>query len=351
MAGKTIVVAGAGGTIGSHFVPHLARMREVRRVVLIDRDVYESRNLENQDIHLPDVGKPKVQVQARRIEEIRSDMEVIAIRAPLETVPLGLWRSDLIVAALDSRAARQTLNERAWRLGIPWVDSGVLASECLARVNVYVPGEDAPCLECAWSAEDYKLLEQQYPCGLGGSPPPPTGAASALGALAASLAALEIKKLLEGETDCSATGRQVTWNARWHRSSVMRFRRNPSCRFDHGVWRIEPLRCRVAETQLKDLIGSGATSVAGHVFTRRRVCALCGRTDSGFHLDRVASEICCGQTMATPGFDVLETLDGDLPPAILELPLSGVGLTYGDVVKIDRRYLELTPEIVMEQPK
>ncbi len=119
MSEKTIVVAGAGGNIGSHLTGSLARMPEVGRVVLIDRDVYEPRNVANQDIVPPDVGKPKVLVQARRLVEIRPNLEVSAIHAPLESLPLGAWRADLIVACLDSRAARQAVNERAWRLGVP----------------------------------------------------------------------------------------------------------------------------------------------------------------------------------------------------------------------------------------
>jgi|SRR5579872_1793987 len=350
MAGKSIVVAGAGGNIGSHLMPHLARMRQVGRVVLIDRDIYETRNLDNQDILPRDVGRPKVEVQARRIVEIRPDIEVVAIHTSLETVPVGIWRADLIVAALDSRLARQVVNERAWRVGVLWVDSGVLASECLARVNLYSPSSEAPCLECAWSAEDYKLLEQQYPCGAGDAPLP-TGATSALGALAASLAALEIGKLLDGETDSAAIGMQVTLNARGHRLSMMRFRRNPSCRFDHAIWAIEPLRCHLEEMRLKDLTAHGAASVPGHKFARCRVCAVCGRSDSGFRLERVALQICCGRAMAVPGFDVVETLNSELPTQLLDMPLNEAGLTYGDVVEIDGRYVEITPKVVMEEAK
>lgn len=72
MGGKSIVVAGAGGNIGSHFTPHLARMAEVGRVTLVDRDVYEPRNGRNQDIVVPrDVGKSKAVLQAQRLKEIR----------------------------------------------------------------------------------------------------------------------------------------------------------------------------------------------------------------------------------------------------------------------------------------
>ena len=70
-----------------------------------------------------------------------------------------------ILAALDSRQARQVVNQAAWRLGVPWIDTGVNAAQgLLARVGVFVPGPDGPCLECGWSARTYDLIEQAHPC-------------------------------------------------------------------------------------------------------------------------------------------------------------------------------------------
>jgi molybdopterin/thiamine biosynthesis adenylyltransferase len=357
MAWKTIVVAGAGGVIGSHLVPHLARLREVGRVVLIDRDIYEPRNLANQDISPGDVWKPKVLVQARRLTRIRPNLEVAAIHAALESVPLGTWRSDLIVACLDSRAVRQAVNERAWRVGVPWVDSGVLASEWLARVNVYAPATGAPCLECAWSAEDYGLLEQQYPCDGPTSMPAPTGAPSALGALAAALLALECQKMLAGEVERAAVGRQVTLNARWHQFSVTSFRRNPQCRFDHAPWAIEPLACDTRGLRLADLLPeSGAARVPGQRFVRRRLCRGCGREIRMFHLEcsldpSLRQCSACGKPMATPGFDVVECLSRDLPPDVLGMSLADAGLRYGDVVQCGDRFLEIAAKGVIAGDK
>jgi molybdopterin/thiamine biosynthesis adenylyltransferase len=348
MAAKSIVVAGAGGNIGSHFTPHLARMPEVERVVLIDRDIYEARNAANQDILLRDAGKPKALVQARRLAEIRPQLEAIAIHAPLESVPLGAWRADLIVACPDSRAARQAVNERAWRLGVPWVDAGVLGSEWLARVNVYAPAAGAPCLECAWSAEDYRLLEQQYPCGGAAQFPPPNGASSALGALAAAMLALECRKMLGGESERAAIGRQVTLNARWHQWSVTSFRRNPHCRFDHATWQVQPLRCDTREMRLADLLAHGGTArVSGHRFVRRLVCPGCGREKRLFHLESSLDPglrrcAACGLGMAAPGFDIVETLSGGLPQAVLALTLAEAGLRYGDFVQVGDHHLEIS---------
>ncbi|MCX6627730.1 MAG: ThiF family adenylyltransferase [Candidatus Solibacter sp.] len=356
MSGKTIVVAGAG-VIGSHFVPHLARLEDVGRVVLIDRDIYEPRNLANQDILPGDVGKPKVLVQARRLAKIRPNLEVAAIHAPLESVPLGTWRADLIVACLDSRAARQAVNERAWRVGVPWVYSGVLAPEWLARVNVYAPAAGAPCLECAWSAEDYRLLEQQYPCDGPARMPTPTGAPSALGALAAALMALECRKMLGGEVEHAAVGRQVTLNARWHQFSVTLFRPNRQCRFDHATWAIEPLACDAHDLRLADLLPESSTvRVPGQRFVRRRLCRQCGRESRVFHLEcsldpGLRQCDACGKPMATPGFDVVETLSRDLPPDVLGMSLADAGLRYGDVVQCGDRFLEIAAKGVIADDK
>jgi molybdopterin/thiamine biosynthesis adenylyltransferase len=352
MTEKSIVVAGAGGNIGSHLTPHLARMPQVGRVTLVDRDVYdEPRNIANQNIMARDLGKPKVVVQAQRLAEIRPNLEVHAIHAPLESLPLGAWRADLIVACLDSRSARQAVNERAWRLGVPWADSGVLGSEWLARVNVYSPATDAPCLECAWSDEDYRLIEQPYPCG-GGAVPPPNGASSELGALAAAMLALECRKLLTGDTECAATGRQVTFNARWHRFAVTSFRRNPRCRFDHATWSIGPLRCHTREMRASDLLALvGSIRIPGQRFIRRLVCPNCGSEKRLFSVEgsldynRLRCGV-CRRVMAAPGFDIVENLNGELPPETLNLTLDQAGLRYGDVLQGRDRYLEIVAEAV-----
>ena len=203
-----VVIVGAGGNIGSHLVPHLARMRQVDRVTLIDRDVYEARNVYAQDITPRDVGKPKAVVQARRLRRIRPSLHVEAISDAVERIPMGTLRSDVILSCLDSRISRQQVSQFAWRLGIPLIDAGVEAGGLLARVNVYVPGRDTPCLECAWDDRDYDALEQTYPC-LGHAEVAATNAPSSLGSLAASLQAIECLKLLDGRADQAVVGKQV----------------------------------------------------------------------------------------------------------------------------------------------
>ena len=164
-----VLVVGAGGNIGSHAIPHLARMPRVSRVTLIDSGRYESGNLSAQDIEASDIGKPKAEVQAQRLSRINAGLVVTPMSVAVEDVPLGALRADVIVACLDSRGARLVVNQAAWRLGVPWINAGVDGGGLLARVQTFVPAPNAPCLECAWSQADYDAIEQDYPCQPGQS--------------------------------------------------------------------------------------------------------------------------------------------------------------------------------------
>lgn len=355
----SLVVVGAGN-IGSHVGRHLARMPEVNRLMLIDKDCYEEKNLRSQDILASDCGKPKAVVQARQVRRIRPDLEVEAVTVPVQEVPLGRLRSTVILACLDTKAARQCVNEAAWHLGIPWIDSGVAADGLLARVNVYVPSADAPCLECAWDRRDYELLEQSYPCDpsavtnrpagrLAGTHP--TNAPSSLGALAAALQVIELQKLLACSPDLLPAGWEVTIDALHHKQRVTAYRRNPQCRFDHKVWRLEQLDRPVSALTVGDFVdgavadrapsNSASLSAAGRPFVRRLTCPRCGAARD---LLRLAGRIpgplrrCreCGHDMVARGFDLMPRLEhAAVGRALARRKLTSLGFRAGDVVTVE----------------
>lgn len=347
---KRIVVVGAGGNIGSHLVPHLARMPNAGHVTLIDRDVYEAKNLSSQDISPGDVGKRKVGVQARRMRRINHELQAEAIFDAVERVPLGKLKADVILACLDSRIARQHVSQFAWRLGVPLIDSGVEPTSLLARVNVYVPGPESPCLECAWDDRDYEALEQTYPCAGFVSNAAATNAPSGLGALAASLQAIECQKLLSGQFESVAVSKQVLIDAAHHRHYVTAFRRNPNCRFDHEVWRIRSLGFFPSEITLGQLLArfnngaNGATSLSldGKPFVPRLTCVTCESTRSTWRLGCSLTEnqtrcTACGHPMIAAGFDLTERLTAEsVPPNVLARPLANLGLRRGDVFGIGK---------------
>ena len=360
---KNVVIVGAGGNIGSHLVPHIGRMPQVGRVTVIDKDVYEASNLLTQDITPRDVARLKARVQARRLRRVNPALRVTAIGDAVERVPLGRLRADVILSCLDSRIARQHLNQFAWRRGVPLIDAGVEAEGLLARVNVYVAGADSPCLECAWDDRDYDALEQAYPCVGPASSVASTNAPSSLGALAASLQAIECQKLLSGQTGCTAIGRQVLIDAAFHKHYVTAFRRNPCCRFSsHAVWNIHRLNRSVKDLtlaqalELATVVGvsnnrSHVLRIEGKPFVKRLTCPSCGAARSLLRLEcslREGQTKCakCGRRMIATGFDLLERLNTSAVSGdVLGRTLGSLGLRPGDVFSVGDGENELHYEI------
>jgi molybdopterin/thiamine biosynthesis adenylyltransferase len=348
--GKTVVLVGAGGNIGSQLVPHLARTPGVGRVVLVDPQRYDESNLWTQNVRRRDLGHPKVAVQRRVLREIDGTLPVDAIADVVENVPLGRLRGDLLLSAVDSKAARRTCNTITTRLGMAWIDAGVNGDELLARITVYRPDPTAPCHECCWDAADYANVEQRRPCAVGETTAP-TNASSALGALAASLQALECRKVLAGED--AAVDRQVVVAARTHRVLVTVLTRNPRCRFDHRRLVLEPATPSVDTCTLAEAFALGrraletehvALGVAGQVFATRLSCRGCRAGFSlGAHLFGRLGAVAlacaaCGEPLDVGGFDALDWLGPeDVSADLLAAPLRRLGLRAGDVIGITDR--------------
>ena len=345
---RHLVIAGAGGNTGSHLLPHLARMPEIARLTLVDPEYYEPANLAVQSIDSIDVDRPKVMAQAEKLRRIRpslggAGLQVTALQERIEDVPRGLLNCDLIVSCLDSKAARQHVNEIAWRLKKPWIDCGILGSQQLVRVNAYAPSLDAPCLECSWGPDEYSVLEQEYLCSAGGGTTFPTMASSALGALAASLMAVEIAKIIRGESAESMIGRQLILDANHHAIQVTAGRRNPYCRFDHRNWVIEPWSCDPAVTTIEAAISTlGSLKVEGHRFACELTCPGCSHSEKSLRLNRPLARCpVCGRRMVSTGFGSLERIDSYLVGENAGLTLAQVGLRAGDIVSGDNRHHRL----------
>lgn len=351
--GHHVVVVGAGGNIGSHLVPHLARMRDVTRLTLIDPDHYELHNTRNQAITVAQVGRSKVEVQAAAARAIDPHLVVRTFAEPVEDVPLMRLRGDVILSCLDSRRARQYLNEVARHLGVPWIDAGVLGMGRVARIDLYLPAPDAPCLECRWDSTDYEAVEQRYPCS---EPDAPGGsdAPSALGALAASLQALACQQLLEGNTtgDALGAGDQVVIVASHHRHYRTAHKRSARCRLgDHAVWAIEPLSLDrnhrtigALFTRVEVAVGAATAPelrVPGRQFAQRETCTHCDNSRPVLRALRAKDAECapcvhCSGPMVVTGFGVVETLSRTmLTPSERGRSLRSIGLRDGDVITVE----------------
>ena len=344
----SLTYIGAGGNIGSHAVGALARISSLDRLTLVDPDVYELRNLRSQAIERRDIGRRKVDVLARRIRDINPALHVVPIAERVERVPLAHLRAEVIASGLDSRAARLSVNRVAWRLGVAWVDAGVRADGRLARVDVFGPSPDEPCLECGWGPEDYATLEQSYPCDPSPAPAP-TDAPAYLGGLAAALQVAECDKLLCGEFEQALFGRQLLIEATGHCHYVSLRRRATDCRFDHRSWRIEPLVRPAGAISLRQALRLAPTSgddstrlrMEGHPFVRRLVCLGCGDSRPVLRLasrldERARSCQRCGGEMVASGIDTTDTLSfEDCAGANRPVSLFALGMRAGDVFSIE----------------
>ncbi len=354
-----IAVVGAGN-IGSHVVPLLARLPGLGRLIIVDRDVYEAKNLRGQACGPADVGKAKAYVQAARARRLAPALDVRAVVGDVATLPFGVFRAHLVVGCLDSRAARQCLGEIAFRMGLPYLDGGVDVRGLIARVSVFdARVADAPCVACAWGEADYAALEQVQPCqDAPSTAAPATDAPAALGALTASLLAIECEKWMRGGEDRLAAGAEVMLDASSHTHHRTRERRNPACRFDHERWTIECLGAGPSALSVDTLLAHAAATpddatlaVAGQRFVTQVACGACGTTRPLVRLAaalRPRDRIClaCGRPTAPRGWDLVDRVAAaSLGPAARRRPLHALGFRHGDVVAIDRggavRHFEL----------
>ena len=350
---RHVVVVGAGGNIGSHLIPHLARMPEIGRLTLVDRDSYEEANLVSQAITATAIARRKAPVQAAIARGISLGLDVRSIAENVEDVPLGLLRGDLILACLDSRKSRQYVNEAAIQLGVPWIDAGVLADGLLARISAFASAPDAPCLECGWDAGDYAAIEQTYPCAQPHSDPPSTNAPSSLGALAAALQAIECEKVLTGRAGVAFDSvAELVVGTSPHCHYLTAHRRNPRCRLgDHERLAVVPLACDPQSVSLGTLVdaladgasanGSQSLRVPGKWFVRTLTCSSCGivrptlRLSSALNRAQPPCSKCAG-TMIVAGTGVSERLElVKLTPRDRARTCAAIGIRAGEIIAIE----------------
>src|SRR4051794_37283707 len=190
-----VLVVGAGA-LGNEVLKNLALLG-VGTVIVIDLDAVEPSNLSRSVLfRLEDGGRPKAEVAAERAAEINPDVVFQPIRGDVITdLGLGLFADvDVVIGCLDNREARLWVNRQCWKVGTPWVDSGI--QEIQGVVKVFVP-PDSACYECAMTARDYQLLNVRYSCPLlrrdqileGKVPTAPT--------IASMMAALEVQEALK----------------------------------------------------------------------------------------------------------------------------------------------------------
>ncbi|GAC1470173.1 MAG: hypothetical protein NVSMB9_15010 [Isosphaeraceae bacterium] len=197
LSAARVLVVGAGA-LGNEVIKNLALLG-VGTTYVIDLDTVEASNLSRSVLfRAGDGGRGKAEVAAQRAREINPEVVFLPIQGDVITdLGLGLFADvDVVIGCLDNREARLWVNRQCWKVGTPWVDSGI--QEIQGVVKVFDPRVSGTgCYECAMTARDYQLLNLRYSCPLlrreqileGKVPTAPT--------IASMMAALEVQEALK----------------------------------------------------------------------------------------------------------------------------------------------------------
>ncbi len=213
---SSVLLVGAGG-LGSPAALYLAAAG-IGKIGLVDFDVVDLSNLHRQILHgHKDVGRPKVESGAERLQDINPDVEVLGFNEPLssENAMRIIEQFDIVVNGSDNFPTRYLVNDACYLLKKPLVDGGIFRFE--GQATVYEPGKG--CYRCLYPA-----------------PPPPgavpscaeAGVLGVLPGIIGSIQAVETIKLILGEGE-PLVNRLLLFDSLAMEFREVKLRRDPNC--------------------------------------------------------------------------------------------------------------------------
>src|SRR6266516_5253608 len=142
-----VLCVGAGG-LGSPAAMYLAAAG-VGTLGIADFDRVDLTNLQRQILHdTDDVGRPKVDSAAERINSINPDVNVVKHDTVLSSDNAFdiLGQYDVVVDGSDNFPVRYLANDATQMLGKPLVYGSIYQFD--GQASVFLPGEGAPCYRC-----------------------------------------------------------------------------------------------------------------------------------------------------------------------------------------------------------
>ena len=152
MANLLQVGAGSGGM---PVLDGVCRDARVRRVTLIEPDVYKPHNVERHLFGLADVGRPKAELARRWLKDRRPDLEVRLMTCDLcdpaqqAAIREAVASADIGVCAADNETAKYHFDALMRQHGKPWTLGEVLSGGIGGFVHLFKP--DGPCYGCVAS--------------------------------------------------------------------------------------------------------------------------------------------------------------------------------------------------------
>lgn len=209
----SVLVSRCGG-VGGALALQLA-MAGVGRLVLAHAGNLRADDLNRQLLMNHDwIGKPRVELAARRLRELNPFVEVIAVDENIseENVDRMVRQADVIASCAPLFRERLLLNQACVRARKPLIDCGMFELE--GQLTTIVPGE-TPCLACLYPTEP-PAWKREFPV---------------FGAVAGTLGclgAMETIKVLAGLGE-PLRGKMLICDLRDMTFRTTILKRNPSC--------------------------------------------------------------------------------------------------------------------------
>lgn len=247
-----VLVIGAG-SLGNEIVKNLALLG-FGHVLIADLDNIENSNLSRSILYrAKDNGQSKAITAARSARDIFPDIKVGAFHGNIiYDLGLGVYNwADIVIAGLDNREARLSINRSCWKVNKPWIDGAIEQISGIARV--FVP--DGPCYECTMSEIDWQLLNRRRSCNLltrdemqeGKVPTTPT-----ISSIIAGVQCQEAVKLIHGMD--SLAGKGFVYNGVSSDSYIVEYQRNEECYSHDTAQKIYKLDKRTDEVKVGELL-------------------------------------------------------------------------------------------------
>jgi adenylyltransferase/sulfurtransferase len=212
-----VLLVGAGG-LGSPLALYLSAAG-VGRIGLVDFDDVDATNLQRQVLYTTaDVGRPKVELAARRIREINPDVGVDthAVRFGVDNASDLVDAYDVVVDGTDNFPTRYLVNDACVLRGKPNVYGSIFRFE--GQVSVFgAPG--GPCYRCLYAEPPRAGTVPS--CAEG-------GVLGVLPGIIGTLQATEAIKWILGLGN-SLAGRLLLFDALEMRFRELGIRRDPAC--------------------------------------------------------------------------------------------------------------------------
>lgn len=217
-AAATVLVIGCGG-LGCAALPYLAAAG-IGRLIIADPDTVDETNLQRQIMFTEaDLGRPKAEAMASRLNALNSQVQITALSEHLneERIAELMAKADLALDCCDNFATRAAANRAALTTRTPLISGAAVRFE--GQVAVYRPDlPHSPCYACLFDTD----TANDGACALFGVFAPLVG-------IIGSTQAAEALKILTG-CGTPTHGRLRTYHALSGEWQTFTLPKNPACR-------------------------------------------------------------------------------------------------------------------------